>query len=136
MRLFSILTIIALALQINFAKAGEPDASIQAVIADQISAFQKNDLDRAFSHASPGIQRIFQTPRRFGEMVESGYPMVWRPARYEWLKIVNTDSGPVQVVLFEDSRGRLHEAGYLMELIDGVWRISGVKLRQSEGYGA
>ncbi|MEM9059679.1 MAG: DUF4864 domain-containing protein [Pseudomonadota bacterium] len=136
MRILSILAMLLLAVQITVAKAGEPDDSIQAVIADQLSAFQSNDLDRAFSHASPGIQQIFQTPRRFGEMVESGYPMVWRPASYRWLKIVQTDFGPVQVVLFEDSRGRLHEAGYLMEQVNGVWRINGVKLRPAEGYGA
>ena len=117
-------------------KAAEPDDSIQAVIADQIAAFQANDVERAFTHAAPNIQRIFETPQRFGQMVQQGYPMVWRPARYEWLKIVQTDFGPVQVVLFEDQSGRLHEAGYLMQQVDGVWRINGVKLREVEGIGA
>lgn len=118
------------------ARAEEPGDSIQAVISDQIAAFQANDVERAFTHASPNIQRIFQTPKRFGQMVQQGYPMVWRPARYQWLKIVETDSGPVQVVLFEDQSGRLHEAGYLMQQIDGVWRINGVKLREVDGIGA
>ena len=117
------------------ARADEPGDSIQAVISDQIAAFQANDVDRAFTHASPNIQKIFQTPKRFGQMVRQGYPMVWRPARYQWLKIVQTDSGPVQVVLFEDQSGRLHEAGYLMQQIDGIWRINGVKLREVDGVG-
>ena len=118
------------------ARADEPGDSIQAVISDQIAAFQANDVDRAFTHASPNIQKIFQTPKRFGQMVRQGYPMVWRPARYQWLKIVQTDAGPVQVVLFEDQSGRLHEAGYLMQQIDGIWRINGVKLREVDGIGA
>ena len=136
MRLIALLTGLMLLIAPLSLKAAEPDDSIQAVIADQIAAFQKNDVERAFTHASPNIQRIFGTPKRFGQMVEQGYPMVWRPARYEWLKVVETDFGPVQVVLFEDQSGRLHEAGYLMQQIDGVWRINGVKLRPREGVGA
>ena len=136
MRWISVLTALFLMLAPLVSKAGEPEDSIQAVIADQISAFQANDVDRAFTHAAPNIQRIFGTPERFGQMVRQGYPMVWRPARYEWLQIVETDFGPVQVVLFEDLGGRLHEAGYLMEQVDGVWRINGVKLRARAGVGA
>ena len=136
MRFIAVLTALMLLVLPMTAKAGEPDDSIQAVIADQIAAFQANDVERAFTHAAPNIQRIFQTPERFGQMVQQGYPMVWRPARYEWLKIVETDFGLVQVVLFEDQRGRLHEAGYLMQQVDGVWRINGVKLREAQGIGA
>lgn len=135
MRLIALLTGLMLLIAPLNLRAAEPDDSIQAVIADQIAAFQKNDVDRAFTHASPNIKRIFGTPKRFGQMVQQGYPMVWRPARYEWLKIVETASGPVQVVLFEDQSGRLHEAGYLMQQIDGIWRINGVKLRAVEGVG-
>ena len=117
------------------AAAAEPEDSIQAVIADQLDAFQRSDLDQAFTHAAPGIQGIFKTPERFGEMVRSGYPMVWRPAHWEWRELVETGSGPVQVVLFQDQSGQLHEAGYLMQLVDGVWRIAGVKLRAVPGAG-
>ena len=136
MRLTALLTALMMILAPLSLRAEEPGDSIQAVIADQIAAFQANDVDRAFTHASPNIQRIFRTPKRFGQMVQQGYPMVWRPARYQWLKIVQTDSGPVQVVLFEDQSGRLHEAGYLMQQVDGVWRINGVKLRELAGIGA
>ena len=136
MRLNALLTALMMILAPLSLRAEEPGDSIQAVIADQIAAFQANDVERAFTHASPNIQRIFRTPKRFGQMVQQGYPMVWRPARYQWLKIVQTDSGPVQVVLFEDQSGRLHEAGYLMQQVDGVWRINGVKLRELAGIGA
>ena len=136
MRLTALLTALLMLVAPLTVRADEPDDSIQAVIADQIAAFQSNDVDRAFTHASPNIQRIFRTPKRFGQMVQQGYPMVWRPARYQWLKIVETGSGPVQVVLFEDQSGRLHEAGYLMQQVDGVWRINGVKLRELAGVGA
>lgn len=136
MRLTALLTALLIVFAPLTLRADEPGDSIQAVIADQIAAFQSNDVERAFTHASPNIQRMFQNPKRFGQMVQQGYPMVWRPARYQWLKIVETESGPVQVVLFEDQSGRLHEAGYLMQQIDGTWRINGVKLREVDGVGA
>ncbi len=65
MRLLAVLTAIALMFAPLSLRAAEPDDSIQAVIADQISAFQNNDVARAFTHAAPNIQRIFQTHERF-----------------------------------------------------------------------
>lgn len=117
------------------ARADEPGDSFARVISQQIAAFQSDDVEKAFTYASPNIQRIFGTPKRFGRMVRDGYPMVWRPARFEMLKIVDTPSGPVQVVLFEDQSGRLHEAGYLMQNVDGTWRINGVQVRERPGVG-
>ena len=118
------------------ARADEPGDSIQSVIERQLSAFRANDLDGAFAFASPMIQQKFGDPQNFGQMVQSGFPMVWRPARYEMLELVETPSGLVQVVLFEDAAGQLHEAGYLMQLIDGEWRINGVHIRRRPGVGA
>ena len=117
------------------AQAEEPADSIQAVIESQLQAFQASDVETAFTYASPGIQRIFQTPQNFGRMVEFQYPMVWRPRRHEMMQFLETNAGPVQVVLFEDASGQLHEAGYLMELVEGNWRIAGVKLRRLPGVG-
>ena len=118
------------------AMAEEPADSIQTVISDQIAAFRASDVETAFGFASPSIQRQFGDPENFGRMVRQGYPMVWRPRRFEMRQLVDTDSGPVQVVLFEDAAGVLHEAGYLMVEVDGVWRIAGVKLRRVPQVGA
>lgn len=115
--------------------ADEPGDAIRAVIEAQLSAFRRGDLPAAFEHAAPGIQAIFQTPEGFGRMVEAGYPMIWRPARHQMLDLAEAPEGLVQTVLFEDRAGRLHEAAYLMELIDGVWRIAGVKLSTLPGLG-
>lgn len=116
--------------------ADEPADSIQAVIEDQLSAFLTDDLEAAFAFASPTIQRKFGDPESFGRMVEMGYPMVWRPRSHQMRELIETELGPVQVVLFEDGQGRLHEAGYLMQQIDGVWRINGVHVRRAPGVGA
>ena len=136
MRLFLILALcMGLMTTHQPVRADEPGDSIEAVIEDQLAAFQRNDMGQAFRHAAPLIQEKFGTPQNFGRMVELAYPMVWRPRRHEMRQLVETESGPVQVVLFEDGAGRLHEAGYLMQMIDGVWRIAGVKLRQLPSTG-
>lgn len=116
--------------------ADEPADAIQAVIERQLDAFARGDLDEAFGYAAPGIQGRFGTPETFGRMVETGYPMVWRPARHQMLDLVETAEGPVQIVLFEDRAGRLHEAAYLMREVDGAWRIAGVRLSALPGVGA
>lgn len=118
------------------ARAGEPADTIRAVIADQIDAFLAGDLEAAYAHASPMIQGKFPTPQIFGEMVRTGYPMIWRPRRVEMLDLTETAGGPVQKVLVEDQAGRLYEAAYEMRLIDGRWRINGVYLRTLPAVGA
>ena len=128
--------LILVAAQPGTARADEPGDTIRSVIEGQLSAFQANDLDGAFAFASPMIQQKFGDPQNFGQMVRSGYPMVWRPARHEMLDLVETSSGLVQVVLFEDAAGGLYEAGYLMQMINGEWRINGVHVRRRPGVGA
>ncbi len=118
------------------ARAEEPADSIQAVIVSQLDALQADDPAVAFAHASPTIQSKFGTPEVFRSMVETGYPMIWRPARYQMLALAQTSAGPVQTVLFQDREGRLFEAAYEMQLIDGVWRINGVTLRALPGLGS
>ena len=118
------------------ARADEPADSIQAVIVAQLDALQANDPAAAFAHASPAIQSKFGTAEVFQSMVEAGYPVIWRPARYQMLGLGETAAGPVQSVLFQDSKGRLFEAAYQMQLIDGVWRINGVSLRALPGVGS
>ena len=116
-------------------RAGDRDTDIRGVIENQLSAFQANDLETAFSFASPTIQQKFGNPKIFGQMVQSGYPMVWRPSSHRMSDLLETQAGLVQLVIFEDALGRLHEAGYLMQMIDGVWKINGVHVRKMPGVG-
>jgi hypothetical protein len=75
------------------ARSEEPADSIQAAIVAQLDAFQANDLTAAFAHASPMIQSKFGTPEVFGRAVETGYPVIWRPARHEMLALLETTTG-------------------------------------------
>lgn len=115
------------------AQEQQAPTAIGAVIRDQIAAFQRDDLDAAFAHASPSIQSKFGTAEVFGQMVARGYPMIWRPARYAIGELAEDSRGPVQTVTFVDETGTAYEADYLMERVDGVWRIDGVTLRRLPG---
>ncbi len=103
-------------------------AGIRAVIEDQIARFGRDDWDGAFAHAAPGIREIFRTPEGFGRMVREGYPMVWRPSRVEAGEMREGPRGPVQVMRLTDAAGAVHEAEYEMAMVDGAWRIAGVRV--------
>ena len=106
-------------------------AEIRAVIEAQIDAFRRDDWDAAFAFASPSIRSMFRTADRFGGMVRSGYPMVWRPVRVEAGPLEAGPNGPVQLMYLEDHKGILHVAAYEMKLVDGTWRINGVRIRRA-----
>lgn len=110
---------------------------IETVIQSQIEAFLADDLDTAFAFASPGIKGMFRTPERFGEMVRSGYPMVWRPAEVRYLELrAHPPGGMVQRVMIIDQQGQLHLLDYLMVERGDGWVIAGVQLLRGGAVGA
>jgi len=125
---------LALAIGLSLPARAQSD-DITGVISSQLEAFQADDLDRAFSFASPTIKGIFGNSENFGVMVKRGYPMVWRPAdvRFGPLEIINGRN--VQIVFFTDFNGQVFEASYEMIETENGWQINGVSLREV-GMGA
>ena len=125
----------ALAAALSFsppAMAGEINGTIQA----QIDAFLADDVDTAFSFASPGIKQMFRTPERFGQMVRSGYPMVYRPADLRFLdRRDHPGGGQVQRVMITDQTGAVHMLDYLMIQTADGWQIAGVQLLRGQAVG-
>ncbi|MHA7829070.1 MAG: DUF4864 domain-containing protein [Roseovarius sp.] len=114
----------------GLAPAARADSqAIRDVISSQIDAFLADDVEAAFDHASPTIRQIFGTPERFGEMVQRGYPMVWRPAEVTFLSTEERGGRLFQNVMVRDGAGVLHILEY--EMIEGAsgWKIDGVRLR-------
>jgi len=107
-----------------FAQSTEIEANITA----QIQAFEADDFVTAFTFASPNIQRLFQTPENFGDMVRNGYPMVWRPAEVRFLELRDVAGSLWQKVMVTDGNGRVHILDYQMVQLDNGWKINGVQL--------
>lgn len=130
------LCLLLLGLALGPARAQEANADIEAVISSQIEAFRADDFETAFSFASPTIRRMFGDPDRFGEMVQNGYPMVWRPRDVRFSGVETRDGRTVQSVVVTDQAGAPHVLDY--EMIEGEdgWRINGVMLRRPGDAGA
>jgi hypothetical protein len=108
-------------------------AAIRTVIENQIAAFERDDVEQAFTYASPTIRQMFRTPDRFGAMVQRGYPMVWRPEDLQFLDIEKRAGRFHQPVMIRDTKGALHILDY--EMIEGEagWKIDAVRLREPAG---
>jgi hypothetical protein len=112
--------------------AGDRQA-IRGIIQSQLGAFQRDDGHEAFSYASPGIRRKFQTPEIFMAMVRGGYAPLYRPRAVEFLETRVKDGQTVQMMRFVGPDGVAVIAMYTMERQpDGSWRISGVVLLRTE----
>jgi hypothetical protein len=104
------------------------DGPVEGVIQAQIDAFLKGDVTTAFDYASPAIKRVFGSPERFGAMVETGYPMVYRPTEVEFLESREFGGGILQLVMMRDEAGVPWVLEY--QMIEGAegWVIDGVRV--------
>jgi hypothetical protein len=123
--------ITAVVITLLLAVPATANEKIESVISAQIDAFLADDVERAFTYASPTIRRMFGTPERFGEMVRNGYPMVWRPEEVEFLSVEQRARGLSQTVMIRDGAGALHILEYQMVQQEGRWLINGVRLRKA-----
>lgn len=129
MRRFVILLLLAIGLG-GQARAQSPE--IVATIDAQIEAFKADDIERAFSYASPNIQRLFSSAESFGNMVQKGFPMVWRPGRVRFLNLREIDGRLWQKVMITDAAGRVHLLDYQMIDLESGWKINGVQILDGE----
>ena len=109
---------------------------VEQVIQGQMEAFKADDMDGAFGFAAEGIQRVFGSPERFGEMVRRGYPMVHRPKEVSFLELREEAGALWQKVLVRDGAGVLHVLDYEMVPTEGGWRIGAVVLLRQAAVGA
>jgi hypothetical protein len=110
--------------------------AIETTIQNQFEAFLQDDVTTAFSFASPAIKGMFGSPERFGQMVQQGYPMVWRPADVKYLELRNVAGNLWQRVMVTDQSGKVHMLDYQMVQTPEGWQINGVQLLPQAGVGA
>ncbi len=105
------------------------ERQIRSVIEQQIQAFRADDGDKAFSFASPDIQRKFGSVESFMSMVKGGYRAVYRPQEVEFLGLREQTGAISQAVRLVGPDGKTVMAVYTMERQDdGGWKIDGVYL--------
>ncbi|KGM49627.1 DUF4864 domain-containing protein [Pseudooceanicola atlanticus] len=129
-----ILTVLALMTSLALtplqAQQAGPDAPGD-IVTRQFDAFRTDNLDEAFSYASPMIQFQFQDPQNFGMMVERGYPMVRDPGQVRMLDLREEGGRTVQRVEILDGKGTLYLLDYDMIRTEEGWKINGVRFVES-----
>jgi hypothetical protein len=96
------------------------------VITNQFDAFRADDLDRAFSYASPMIQGYFQTPETFGRMVSQGYPQIRTPGQVTLLGRREEGGRLLQRVEVRGADGVPQLFDYDLVETESGWKINGV----------
>ncbi len=128
--------LLALVIVLSFGREAQAQqgaaVEIEAVISQQMDAFQGDDFGRAFDFAADNIRRMFGTPENFGEMVKRGYPMVHRSEDVRFGNLRQDGDALWQRVLVRDGAGVLFVLDYLMVPTVAGWRIAAVQMISSE----
>jgi hypothetical protein len=133
-----------LLLAIGPVRADSPDAAIalsaderatlQTLVKDQLDAFQRDDGEAAFGFAGSRVHSIFADAEDFMKTVRESYPPVYRPRSVLFGQLVETPSGPIQVVYLGGHDGYAYVALYTFEKQDnGSWLIAGCLLSKNPG---
>lgn len=119
----------------NAAPFTPTDASeVRKVVAAQLAAFAADDAARAFSYAAPNVRQAVGDAAGFLAMVQSGYPVVYRPASVAFLKANGKDDDAIQRVQMTDAAGESWLAIYsLQRQKNKVWRITGCSVVENKG---
>jgi hypothetical protein len=109
--------------------AADDVSAAQSVIRAQEQAFGREDAAAAYSHAAPEIRQQFPQADSFMQMVQRGYPPVYRHKSFEFGE-ARSDGGRVaQRVHIVDDNGEAWEAMYTLEQqSDGSLKITGCSL--------
>jgi len=104
-------------------------AAAQSVIRAQEQALGRDDAAAAYSHAAPEIRQLFPQADIFLQMVQQGYPPVYRHKSFEFGE-ARADGGRIaQRVYIVDDNGEAWEALYTLEQqADGSLKITGCSL--------
>jgi hypothetical protein len=132
-----VLLILLLSIWISAPASGQSAAdrgAVQSVIEQQLQAFQRDDAATAYSFAAPGIKQMFPTEDIFMQMVQKGYPQVYRPRSHQFLDLVEKGGQLEQTVEIVDADGTFWTALYtLQKQPDGSWKITSCLILKKPG---
>lgn len=118
----AIITVFALFLSLPVWAQDSPES----VITKQFDAFRADDLERAFSYASPMIQGYFRTPETFGRMVSQGYPQIRMPGEVTLRDLREEGGRLLQRVEVRGADGVPQMFDYELVETENGWKINGV----------
>ena len=125
----TVVLLLALLLAIVAPARAADVAAAQNVIRAQEQAFARDDAAAAYSHAAPAIREIFPHAEIFLQMVQQGYPPVYRHQSFEFGEAKVADGRVAQRVHIVDEKGEAWEALYTLEQQpDGSLKITGCSL--------
>jgi hypothetical protein len=109
--------------------AADDVSAAQSVIRAQEQAFGREDAAAAYSHAAPEIRQQFPQADSFMQMVQRGYPPVYRHKSFEFGEARAAQGRIAQRVHIVDADGDAWEALYTLEQQpDGSLKITGCSL--------
>jgi len=125
----AIVLLLAVLLGLTSPSRADDVSAAQSVIRAQEQAFGRDDAAAAYSHAAPEIRQQFPQADSFMQMVQKGYPPVYRHKSFEFGE-ARSDGGRVaQRVHIVDDNGEVWEAMYTLEQQpDGSLKITGCSL--------
>jgi hypothetical protein len=113
------------------ARAEDPVAQAQSVIASQIAALMHEDAETAYSFASPGIRSLYPDKNAFLSMVRKQYDAVSNAGTYAFgrSKLIGGGEVVLQEVMISAKEGKDWTAIYEMRLMDdGSYKVNGVRM--------
>ena len=114
-------------------KDNNTEEIVKEIISSQLMAFKEKNIEKAYSFAAPNIKSQFLNAENFGLMVKNGYPVIWRPKNYRFVKFSSNGTRSIQRVLFRSYTDAILTYDYLLEKFSNEWRISGVIQVNTEG---
>ena len=116
------------------ALSADDEKNIRSVVQGQLDALANDDAAAAFSFAAPNVRNALVTAPRFLDMVQRGYPVVYRPASVAFLKVQGKNKLAFQRVQMTDQAGVPWLATYsLSQQKNGDWRITGCSVTANRG---
>lgn len=114
--------------------AASDEKNIRAVVQGQLDALARDDAAKAFSFAAPNVREALGTVPRFMDLVQRGYPVVYRPASVAYLKAEGRQDQAIQRVQMTDQAGEPWLATYtLQRQKNRSWRITGCTVTENKG---
>src|SRR4029079_3053932 len=86
--------------------SGAEEVALRDTIEASRYAFRRDDAQRAFSIAAPGIRAQFGTAENFMEMVRTAYAVVYRPRSVNFEEFEIVDNEIFQPVRLTDAQGQ------------------------------